>query len=81
MPPETPAPALGEMLRRLAEQAPGPDVDLQETSAVWPGRYPHPAAARFAAVARDVLETRPGRPERIVGPPALRRGGREGGHR
>jgi DNA-binding transcriptional LysR family regulator len=30
VPPETPAPALGELLRRLAEQAPGLDVDLQE---------------------------------------------------
>lgn len=30
VPPETPAAALGELLRRLAEQAPGLDVDLQE---------------------------------------------------
>lgn len=30
VPPETPAAALGELLRRLAEQAPGLDLDLQE---------------------------------------------------
>ncbi|MFI5911962.1 LysR family transcriptional regulator [Dactylosporangium sp. NPDC051541] len=30
VPPETPAAALGELLRRLGEQAPGLDVDLQE---------------------------------------------------
>ncbi|GAA1543591.1 LysR substrate-binding domain-containing protein [Dactylosporangium maewongense] len=30
VPPETPAAALGELLRRLGEQAPGVDVDLQE---------------------------------------------------
>ncbi len=54
---------------RLAWRPLTGDPLWQETSAVWPARGPHPAAARFAAVARDVLETRPGRPDRIVGAP------------
>ncbi|WP_327004264.1 LysR family transcriptional regulator [Dactylosporangium sp. NBC_01737] len=41
----------------------------QETSVVWPARNPHPAAARFAAVAGDVLQARPAHPARIVGAP------------
>jgi DNA-binding transcriptional LysR family regulator len=41
----------------------------QETSVVWPARNPHPAAARFAAVAGEVLESRPAHPARIVGAP------------
>jgi hypothetical protein len=36
---------------------------------VWPARNPHPAAARFATVAGEVLQPRPGRPDRIVGAP------------
>ncbi|MET7418665.1 LysR substrate-binding domain-containing protein [Dactylosporangium sp. NPDC005555] len=41
----------------------------QETSAVWPARNPHPAAARFASVAAEVLRASPGPPDRIVGAP------------
>ncbi|MET7401471.1 LysR family substrate-binding domain-containing protein, partial [Dactylosporangium sp. NPDC005572] len=40
----------------------------QETSAVWPARTPHPAAARFAALAGEVLAPAPAPPpSRILG--------------
>ncbi|MFC5006014.1 LysR family transcriptional regulator [Dactylosporangium cerinum] len=54
---------------RLAWRPLEGDPLWQETSAVWPASNPHPAAARFAAIAREVLETGPGRPDRIVGAP------------
>jgi hypothetical protein len=54
---------------RLAWRPLAGDPLWQATSAVWPARNPHPAAARFASLAREVLETRPGRPDRIVGAP------------
>ncbi|WP_433219698.1 LysR family transcriptional regulator [Dactylosporangium sp. CS-047395] len=41
----------------------------QETSAVWPRRAPHPAAERFGALAREVLEPRNDAPGRILGAP------------